>query len=198
MSLHNRIPDIVGPHVSHTENPQEPLLVVQSTHPDGPPEWVWREDNLMKALWPQFSLEIADDNSICPKSFCWSGKLKPGIYQNLEWDITAVCLGLGDGRSDWSGAIAIYFINPSGRQVIETLGYKPACMLFDAHQNPILCNIRPIRLQNCTVAEAIWLAFRFCHTVEQMCTGHHPENILRDNRFMSNWENENFPIPYHL
>lgn len=202
MTLHNifrrrHAPDIVGPVGQITGTREETGLVIRGGHPDGAPEWVWRENDLMKHWWPGFSCRHIDDDDTIPSgAFSWSGRLKPGIYEDLEWDITAVCLGINGRNSDWSGAIAIYFTNPSGNQIVEALGYRPACMLLDSQWHPILCNLRPVRLRNCTVAEAVWHAFRLCHTIEQICAGRLPEDILRDNRYMSNWENEDFPIPF--
>ena len=154
------------------------------------------EKRLMSRFWPQFHLEVIESaEGHYNGATCWSGKLKPGIYEDTEWEILAIYLSAGNGDGDWNGAIAIYFLDPSAEQIVETLGYQPTCMQVDADGTPILGNIRPIRLQNTSAAEAIWHAFRFCHTIEQMCVGMLPEGTLQSNDYLKNWENENFPQP---
>lgn len=143
------------------------------------------EQMMMRHHWPDFSLEVIDD-SLSPfhGTTCWSGKLKPGIYEELEWEILVIYNGVGGGYGDWSGAITVYFISPSVEQIIETLGYTPVCMQEDNDGVSILNNLRPIQMPNLGATNAIYYAFTFCEAIEKICVGQLPEDTLRTNDYL--------------
>lgn len=170
------------------EAPLEPWIVRD-------PDTFEREKKLMAHFWPQFQLEVIEDKGCYQCSTCWSGKLVPGIMEDMEWEILVIYNAAGGGDGDWNGAVTVYFLDPTASQIIETLGYRPACMQLDCDGTPVISNIRPIKLEDISAAEAIWHAFRFCHTIEKMCAEELPENLLRDNNYLTNWENESFPHP---
>lgn len=149
------------------------------------------EKNWMAHYWPNFQLEAIEAEGYYKNALCWTGKLKPGLYEDTEWEIMAIYEGIGGGNGDRNGAITMYFVNPTAEQIIETLGYRPSCMLSDADGTPVLCNMSPIAPHNTTAAEAIWYAFKVCYTIERMCLGQLPDDTLRDNEYLAHWENEN-------
>lgn len=189
-------PEIREHYISHSQ----PSLSVPETGPESPTTqeyhsvqpWIIRdalafqdEKAQMAQRWPQFQLEVIDDgDSPHHGSTCWSGKIKPGIYEDIEWELLVIYQGVGGGQGDWNGAIVVYFINPQDTQIVETLGYQPACMQRDSDGTLTLGNLRPIILSNLSAAEAIQHAFRVCQVIELMCIGRLPENTLRNNNFL--------------
>lgn len=144
-----------------------------------------REQIMMAQHWPDFQLEVIEDQSSpFHGSTCWSGKLKPGIYEDMEWEILAMYQGIGGGCGDWSGAITIYFIDPSCEQIAYTLGYTPVCMQMDNEGTKILNNLRPIPLSTLSAAHAIQYAYTFCEIIEKMCGGQLPEDALLTNDYL--------------
>lgn len=143
------------------------------------------EQMMMKQHWPDFSLEVIED---CTSSFhgstCWSGKLKVGIYEDMEWEILAIYNGIGGGDGDWCGVITVYFMSPSVEQIVDTLGYTPACMLNDNDGTPTLNNLRPIQVPELGAADAISYVFAFCEAIEKICVGQLPEDTLRTNDYL--------------
>lgn len=175
---------------SHSDQLNVPCQETQNDHSIIP--WIVRdagtfshEQMMMKQHWPNFNLEVIDDSSSpFHGSTCWSGKLKVGIYEDIEWEILAIYNGIGGGSGDWSGLISVYFISPSSEQIVETLGYTPSCMQKDSDGTQTLNNIRPILTKELGAADTIMYVFTFCETIEKICVGQLPEDTLRTNDYL--------------
>lgn len=182
--------EIVGPdRLTVPDATQETLPESNQTHSAAPwivrdAETFEREKGLMNDNWPDFQLEVIDDSqSPLHGATCWSGTIKPGFHGDMEWELLVIYLGVGDGHSDWSGAISVYFLNPTDNQIIETLGYVPPCMLRDSDGTYLLGNLRPLMTNDLSASAAVDFAFEFCSIIERMCEGELPEDILREVDF---------------
>ncbi len=143
--------------------------------------FVAMENNFMAENYPDFSLRVLEDpNSSLDGSLCWHGIICPGIMEDMKWEIILVYQGVGGGKGDWSGAMSIYFADPTFDQIIETLGYVPKCMKKDADSSFTLLYYDLNKRDNSVIKQTMLIAENFCESIEKMCIGELPENFLSD------------------
>lgn len=148
---------------------QEGKLAAQWYEAD--PELLEAEKVGMRRFFPQFDLQVVDSpESRYHNCLCWVGDLKPGIMDDVTWNVMAVyrpnhptpCMG---------GSVCVYLVDPGMDQVKAALGYVPHHVLNDGR----------------VVCICVLLALRICHTEDTrplLCRPSHGQsNGLR----LSNW-----------
>lgn len=112
--------------VSDAEDQDE----AEPTDEDEKPQRQWYKEDpdllagevaAMERFFPNFELcDYDDPSSVWDGCLCWRGKLRPGVYENTEWDVIALY------RPDHPAAIMgstvmVYLVSPSIEEVYEQL-----------------------------------------------------------------------------
>ncbi len=142
------------------------------------PQMLQDEKDLMRqSPFSNFELCKLGDGSLC-----WLGTLKPGVMDNVEWEVMAV-YPPNFPTPRMGGVVRVYLRQPSVQNVIEALGYTPHHLLRDNDGDLYLCTTRAGDLTNTstsysTAVTTLALAVKWLTALELVMVGELSEELF--------------------
>lgn len=137
------------------------------------------EKEAMAQCFPYFRLyKMNDPSSRWHNCLYWRGILRPGIYDNTEWDVMAI-YHPNHPNARMGGSVAVYLIDPSIEDVRNALelpgGQYPHHLINDGEGGKYLCTTRAEDMSNgyavTTAAQTLSWAVKWLTAFELVCTG---------------------------
>jgi hypothetical protein len=139
------------------------------------PDLLQGEKDAMEQCFPYFRLyKMNDSTSQWHNCLYWRGILRPGIYDNTEWDVMAI-YHPNHPYARMGGSVAVYLIDPSIEDVRNVLGEYPHHLINDGEGGRYLCTTRAEDMSNgyaiTTAAQTLSWAVKWLTAFELVCTG---------------------------
>lgn len=159
---------------------QEGKLAVQWYEADT--ELYQDEREAMCDFFPQFELQkINDSSSRWNNCLCWVGALKPGVLEDVEWEVMAVYRP-NHPTPIMGGSVCVYLLDPTIDKVYEALGYWPHHLIKDGEGGKYLCTTRSEDISNGTyvtsAVQTLTWAVKWLTALELVMTGDLDENLF--------------------
>ena len=140
------------------------------------------EISAMNECFPQFRLEkIEDPSSRWNNCLCWVGTLKPGIFEDTEWEVMAIYTP-NHPQARMGGSVCVYLLDPTIENVKEVLGYYPHHLIPDQEGGKYLCTTRAEDMSNgdyvTSAVQTLTWAVKWLTAFELVCTGDLSEDLF--------------------
>lgn len=150
---------------------------------DNDPALLQEEKSAMAHFFPYFRLyKYSDPSSRWNNCLYWRGTLRPGVYDNTEWDVMAI-YHPNHPQAQMGGSVAVYLIDPSIEDVRNALelpgGQYPHHLINDGEGGKYLCTTRAEDMSNgygvgtavTSAAQTLSWAVKWLTAFELVCTG---------------------------
>ncbi|MGM9697765.1 MAG: hypothetical protein ACI3Y0_03880 [Prevotella sp.] len=133
----------------------------------------------MNEVFPQFKLQKIDDpSSRWHKCLAWIGVLRPGIVDDIAWQVMAV-YSPNHPVAQMGGSVCVYLLDPTVEDVTAALGQRPFHLINDGEGGYYLCTARRSDISDgnnygdhvTSAVNTLTWACKWLMAVELVCTG---------------------------